>query len=434
MDLSALLSPGGYLLTGAGICALLIILLRRSSGPSVSGLPVLFEQVLQHGNQGLAILDNSGRILFWNRWLEALTGIPASDARQRVLHEIHPFSADHAVVRMISGVLHQPLIHPLIFRTQISRGEALQPTPMLVTLSRFTAAEQFAQPFLFITLQDISESEELRDRLQMALFKAESSVKKMAEIDRLKSEFLAICSHELKTPLVSITGYLDLLLAEKFGPITTRQKDALDVSIRNASRLNEILSSLLDFARMEAGKMRFEFTPQRLQVMVEEVVKIMDPLVTDRQISLKVDIQPDLPHVYMDSGLLNRVFLNLIDNAVKFTPAGGEVLLRAWAEDQLVFVEVADNGRGIDPAKISRVKEPFFQADASNTRKTGGLGLGLAIVEKILAGHGSGLELSSAAGQGTTARFALKKARRTASGTFVAIPAITTTPASLANQ
>jgi len=397
-------------------------------------LQPLFELALQSSTQGLALLNDQGQVLFWNRRMEGLTGISSLDASQRLLHEIPAFSAVHAIVRMISGVTNQPLLHPLVFRTQLTRTSPGQPAPMLVTLSRISPDLPPSSSFLLITLQDISESEELRDRLQMALYKAETSVKKMAELDRLKSEFLAICSHELKTPLVSITGYLDLLQAEKFGPITAKQRDALDVSIRNASRLNEILSSLLDFARMEAGKMRFEFLAHSLQLMIEEIVKIMEPLITARQVSLKVELPPDLPHVYMDSGLIHRVFLNLIDNAVKFTPTGGVVTLRAWADEQLVFAEVSDNGRGIDPEKIARVKEPFFQADASNTRTTGGLGLGLAIVEKILAGHGSSLELTSLPGQGTTARFALKKAVRSASGTFLAVPSGMAVPPSLQHR
>ena len=381
----------------------------------------ILREALYQNNQGMALLSPSGAVRFWNRWLENLTGIPSARAIGLILTDIPPFTAEHTIIKMLSGVRERPLTHPLVFRTTLQKPESKVAMPIMVSLDRFAVLGK--QDFLIIlTLQDMTEAEELRERLQMALVKAESNVRKMTELDRMKSEFLAICSHELKTPLVSITGYLDLLTSEKFGPMNSKQQDALAVSIRNASRLNEILSSLLDFARMEAGKMRFEFTPQRLSTMLEEVAKILHPIASEKQVKLLLEIPADLPYVSMDSSLINRVLLNLLDNSIKFLGVGGEVIIRTWAEDSLVFVEISDNGPGIDPGKIARVKEPFYQADASNTRKTGGLGLGLAIVEKILMGHSSELDIHSVLGKGTRIRFTLKQAQRSPSGKFLAHP------------
>lgn len=380
---------------------------------------MLFRETLYQSNHGMALLHPDGRIMFWNPALAYLTGRPATEALGHLIASIAPFSSDHPVIKMFSGIHHQPFSRPLTFRTQIQRSEKTPQFPVIVTLTRFSV-DRSGYEMILLTVADISEAEELRDKLQKALSEAELNVKKMTEVDRLKSEFLAICGHELKTPLVSITGYLDLLASEKMGPTTQKQQNALAISLRNASRLNEILSQLLDFARMEAGKMRFEFTPQRLQNLLEEIIGTVHPMASSKGLSISLQTPPDLSYAYLDLSLLTRVILNLLDNAIKFTPKDGAITVKAWEDPERVYIEVADSGIGIPPDKVDRVKEPFFQADGSDTRKTGGLGLGLAIVEKILVGHGTQLEIDSRPGEGTRMKFSLKKAVRSASGKFTA--------------
>jgi len=366
---------------------------------------------------GITLIDANGRIVFWNRWMAELTGIPENPALGSLLTDLPSFPSDHPIVRMLYGVMPNPTNRPLVFRTQIQRTGATKSIPVIINLSRFAATSDGGF-LIMLSVTDITEAEDLRSRLQRAVEDAESSVRKMTELDRLKSEFLAICGHELKTPLVSITGYLDLMSSERLGPLTEKQENAIKVSLKNASRLNELLSQLLDFARMEAGSMRFDFTPQRVNSMLEEMVQIVLPMAAAKQISISLDIQPDLPHAYMDAGLIHRVVLNLLDNAIKFTPQNGTISVKAWADPDCVTVEVSDNGIGIDARHLERVKEAFFQTDTSDTRRTGGMGLGLAIVEKILHGHGSQLRLKSENRKGTTALFSLRRAHRTSSGRF----------------
>lgn len=379
----------------------------------------MIHQALLQSAQGMAILEPDGRIVFWNQSLAQLTGVLAEEAVGKGLNTIRPFPPDHPLVRMFSAVKDHPLGRPLGFRSQLLRPNH-ELAPILVSLTRF-ASEQSAPWLALLAITDISEAEQLRNRLQQALAEAESSVKKMTELDRLKSEFLAICSHELKTPLVSITGYLDLMASEKLGTLTAKQENALAISLRNATRLNVILSELLDFARMEAGKMRFEFTAQRLSTLLEECVGVVDPMVSKKRLKISLLIEPDLPFVSADISLLNRVIMNLLDNAIKFTPENGEIMVKSWREGDRVGVAISDSGIGIASDKVNRVKEPFFQADASDTRKTGGLGLGLAIVEKILAGHGSHLQIESQPDKGTTTQFFLKTTQRPGSSKMAAV-------------
>lgn len=371
---------------------------------------------------GITLIDAEGNIVFWNRWMAELTGIPERQALHRHLTDLAAFPPDHPIVRMLYGVMPNPTDRPLIFRTQIQRLGATGITPVIINLSRFAASSPGGY-LIMLSVTDVTEAEDLRHRLQKAVENAESSVRRMTELDRLKSEFLAICGHELKTPLVSITGYLDLMASNRLGPLTDKQTNAVTISLKNASRLNELLSQLLDFARMEAGSMRFDFTPQRIGSMLEEMVQVVMPMANAKQITIVQDIPSELPRAVMDAGLIHRVILNLLDNAVKFTPQSGTITVRARADERHVTIDVVDTGIGIDARHIERVKEPFFQTDTSDTRRTGGMGLGLAIVEKILHGHGSQLHLTSESQHGTTASFSLKIAQKSASAKLPAISA-----------
>ncbi len=237
----------------------------------------------------------------------------------------------------------------------------------------------------------------------------ESDLKKLEELDRLKSEFLATLSHELKTPLVSIKGYLDLMATQKMGPLTEKQTKALTVSLKNTSHLNNLISSILNFARMEAGKLKFDMVNQKLQPNINDIVDSLKPLADGRNIGFVISMDPGLPAVSMDPDLIHRVLSNLIENSIKFSQPGTSISIRVFQSDAgRIQVDIADQGCGIPADKIEKIKAPFFQADKSDTRPTGGLGLGLAIAEKILAGHGTSLAIKSEEGKGTCCSFWLK--------------------------
>ncbi len=249
------------------------------------------------------------------------------------------------------------------------------------------------------------------ENLTQQIAQNESHLKKLEELDRLKSEFLATLSHELKTPLVSIKGYLDLMATQKMGPLTEKQEKALRVSLKNTSHLNNLISSILNFARMEAGKLKFDRVNQKLAPHINDIIDSLRPLAENQQINLTSEIDAQMPAVCIDADLIHRVLSNLIENSIKFSSPGSVVLVRAkQSESERIKVEVIDHGCGIPADKLEFIKAPFFQADKSDTRPTGGLGLGLAIAEKILIGHGTTLTIESTEGQGTSCSFILKTA------------------------
>lgn len=247
-----------------------------------------------------------------------------------------------------------------------------------------------------------------REKLIEKIAQKESDLRRMEELDQLKSEFLATLSHELKTPLVSINGYLELILSGKMGPLTEKQEKALHISIKNTGKLNNMISSILNFARMEAGKLKFYLSFQKIGPLIKDVIYSMTPLAQSNKVTIKQALEADLPQVFMDVELMHRVFNNLIENAIKFSPENSEIIIGARKlSDKHVEIYVKDSGCGISTDKIELIKKPFFQIDQSDTRATGGMGLGLPICEKILMGHGTSLAVQSGPNKGSKFSFLL---------------------------
>ena len=229
---------------------------------------------------------------------------------------------------------------------------------------------------------------------------------RLLEASRLKSQFLANMSHELRTPLNSIIGFSKVLLNRLDGELTERQ-DAYVRSVHNSSRhLLELINSILDFSRIEAGK--FEMRSERMDILdvVEECIETSMPLVRDKRVKLEKDVPVELAHVQGDRMRIKQVLLNLISNAIKFTHAG-RVLVQVRPEGDTVHVSVADTGIGISPTDLNRLFEPFQRLDNPLAQQADGTGLGLAISKKFVELHHGRIWAESRESQGSTFHFTL---------------------------
>ncbi len=224
--------------------------------------------------------------------------------------------------------------------------------------------------------------------------------------NRMKDEFLAVLSHELRTPLNAIVGYSRLLR----GGILSGDKAArgLETLERNATWLTQIVEDVLDVSRIVSGKMRLDVQPVELPLIVDNAVATIQPAADAKGVRLQTLVDPGVGHVSGDPARLLQVVWNLVSNAVKFTPKKGRVQVRLERVNSHVELDVSDTGMGISPDFLPHVFERFRQAEAGTTRKTGGLGLGLAIVRHIVEMHGGTVEASSTGeGQGATFRVRL---------------------------
>ncbi len=258
----------------------------------------------------------------------------------------------------------------------------------------------------------------MTERLKENVDQLEESNKKLAgvneelkELDRMKSDLLANVSHELRTPLTAIKGYTDYIVEGKLGPVTEKQERGLVVVQRNLDRLSKSINALLDFSRMDAGRIALNIQPFSLRQLVEQILTTLRSELERKRIGFGLEVPPDLPPVIADREKLSQVIENLVINAIKFTPEGGRItVFAARAETQgraTAEIRVSDTGIGIPDAQLGKIFNRFHQVDGSTTRRFGGVGLGLSIVKSILDVHGAGVTVESEVGKGTSFRFVL---------------------------
>lgn len=240
----------------------------------------------------------------------------------------------------------------------------------------------------------------------------------LQQLDAMKRNFLANISHELRTPLAPISGYVEMLLSERPGPLTGRQRSHLAAVQQAVERLQGLIEDLLAFVQMDQGKLAIEPRPFALGPLLEARAQTIMPLAMRKGLTVEVGVPADLPEVLVDSAQIARAFMLMLDNAVKFTPPGGRITVGARVQVapddapagwQRGYVEVSltDTGIGIPADKIPRIFDKFYQVDGSSTRSYGGTGLGLALVKQIMDAHGTRVMVESRPGVGSTFRFRL---------------------------
>jgi len=234
-----------------------------------------------------------------------------------------------------------------------------------------------------------------------------------------KSEFVGIVSHELKVPMTSIQGYARLMTLGAAGPVSQQQLEFANIILRNVERMGNLVSDLLDLARIESGRIKISPRPIALTKVVQDAVRSIQTQIEDRKHTLEVGIPQDLPNVRADPARIIQVWTNLISNAYKYTPTGG--LIRAWArphtsrdtggaDGQWILCAVEDNGVGINASDQERIFEQFYRVQDPQTSEEQGTGLGLSITRSIIELHGGHIWVESEPGKGSTFYFTLPAA------------------------
>src|SRR5262245_15153700 len=226
----------------------------------------------------------------------------------------------------------------------------------------------------------------------------------LRRLDELKSEFLAMVSHELRTPLTAIIGYSRLMLRQAPGVLTPKQVDYQEAIYRSAQRLSDLINDLLDVSRLEGARVELHPRPTDARQVVEHVLSVVRVAAQGKQIHLLNELDGSVPPVQADPTRLHQILVNLAGNAVKFTPQGGTVRVRAARQGEQVWLAVEDTGVGIPPDELARIWDPFYQVESPMRRRHGGSGLGLAIVRRLVELHG-GLARAESAGEGQGSRF-----------------------------
>ncbi len=347
------------------------------------------EAILRGMVEGVLVTDLSARVVLLNERARELLGIiGAGDWRSRALVELVRDPALQELARDLRGgaaVVSRDIT--------LSGGDG---RTLQVNAARLSAADGAAFGFVLV-LHDVTE---------------------LRRLEVIRRDFVANVSHELRTPLTAIKGYAETLL----GPAGDDRETArrfLEVIDRHSERLGRLTDDLLTLSDLELGRASLHLAPVEVGPAVEDVLQILAERASRAGVSAIGRVATGTPAILADGDRLRQVLINLVDNAIKYTPAGGQVVVRAESADggrqpEMVEILIEDTGIGIPAQDLPRLTERFFRVDKARSRALGGTGLGLAIVKHIVQAHGGRLDIASTVGHGTTVHVAFPAAQESA--------------------
>jgi PAS domain S-box-containing protein len=345
--------------------------------------------------QGVIATDLNGTVVYWNSFAERLYGWSAADAVGANILEIIP-AAEAREQAAILSKLKEGESWSGEFLVRRKDGSVF---PAMVTGSPIVSEQGELVGVVGVSI-DISERK--RAELERAkLHESERAARAEAEkANRLKDEFLATLSHELRNPLNVILGYAEVLLRSDESRSSEFVRRAAEILKRNALAQSRLVRDLLDLSRLHIGKLSLNREAVSLMTIINNAVETVRDDAASKQIEIMVDAAEELIFVDADPLRLEQIIWNLLNNAVKFTPAGGRVMIRLADENARATLIVEDTGPGIEPEFLPHVFEMFRQADASSRRPHSGLGIGLALVQQLVGLHGGTVAVTSSLGQG----------------------------------
>ena len=246
----------------------------------------------------------------------------------------------------------------------------------------------------------------LEQRVQQRTSELQTANDKLQELDRLKSAFVSVVSHELRTPMTSIKGYVENLLDGIAGALTEKQSRSLERVKHNIDRLTRMINELLDLSKIEAGRIELNLTPVPLLELAEEIAESYHAAACEKSITLRTSPHPTLPMVKGDADKLSRILINLIHNAIKFTPHGGTIRIEGQLRGNAVELCVIDSGSGIPPHELDKIFDKFYWSESAPVEARGA-GLGLAIAKNLVELHGGTIRAESTLGQGSCFAFTI---------------------------
>ncbi len=251
-------------------------------------------------------------------------------------------------------------------------------------------------------------NQQLEDRVRQRTLELQNAMEELSRVGKAKTAFISNISHELRTPLTHLKGYLPLMLEEALGSISEDQKSALVAMLNASNRLEKLIDDLILFANMDRGVTSILIKTVNVRDLCIDALSQMQSKAKEKEITISVKYPDDSILMFADYQKISWVIRELLENAIKFTDAGGRIVLGFIPEGASVRIFVRDTGIGIPHDRIHEIFEPFHQLDGSSTRKFKGVGLGLALVKQIIDAHESTVDVDSLQGKGSTFSFCLK--------------------------
>ncbi|MEW5692529.1 MAG: ATP-binding protein [Candidatus Hydrogenedentota bacterium] len=345
------------------------------------------EAVISSIAEGIVVINNDYKIITFNQMAEKITGYSKEEAIEKSCKEV--FFHEHCGLdvcksRCIFGKVLETGMTMINYEIQMV-NKRKPPTPLLIN----------AAPLFDST------------SIQIGCVTIFQDISKLKEVDRMKSDFIALVSHELRTPMAAIKGSTDLILKQKLGPLNQEQIKLLNIASNNVNRLVRLVNELLDLSKIEAGELTIEKKSFIFSEILSEVIEILDQRIKKKNISIKTTIPDDLPPIYADPDGLKQVLINIIGNSIKFIQKRGKIIITTIKKDKEIVFKIQDNGPGIPSNDLPYIFDKFYRAKNSYTKKSGGAGLGLAIAKSIIEAHKGNITATSEEDKGASFTFTL---------------------------
>lgn len=359
-----------------------------------SGLLRWFEEL---SDRGIFTTDRTLTVRTWNPWLEAQTGVPSGTAVGTPIFDLYPSlvhrGLDHYYRNALAGEVHVLSERLHKFLLPIARNMRSIGVSEMAQSARIAPLTVGAEVVGTITvIEDVTERIVSERELRNQIVASERARTVAEEASKLKDEFLATVSHEIRTPLNAVLGWARILRTQ---PRIKSRDHGLEVIERNAASQLRLVEDLLDMARVISGKLRLDVKTIELQDVVQAAIDVMTPAAAAKSLTISTAFDTNRPVVNADPDRLQQAVWNLLSNAVKFTEVGGRIDIEIATKENLAELTVRDTGQGISRDFLPFVFDRFRQADASASRRHGGLGLGLALVHQIAELHGGSVRAQS---------------------------------------
>lgn len=334
---------------------------------------------------------------------DGYTFTSAAASKQAKESIVRLFDAEHFI---LTPILTQNNILGFLFVGNRSTASAItEGDEELVSILANQIGQALENARLFD--QAYGASQVLESKVEERTRQLALALEEVKEISKTKSEFISAVSHELRTPLTSIKGYAALLITGKLGNIPDQVKERLEKINTHSDNLVKLINNLLDIARIESGRADLKMEQCDIAVMIEMVHDLLTPQMREKNLQWQTEISEGIPALVLDKHQAERIFINLVGNAIKFTPEKGTITVRVRHDAQTATFEVSDTGIGVSKENLDKLFNEFYRVDNEINQSLKGTGLGLSLVKKIIEAHKGKIWVTSELNQGTTFHFTL---------------------------